>query len=281
MKTIITSLFLIWIILLVQIQSKGQQLIQNDTIWASDTIKIYNDIVVEYPATLTIQPGVYVEFQGNYSIEVAGKIKVIGSAGLPITFNVADTNSFSDTATIAGGWGGIKFIQNQNDTSTLNYCNFYYGKAVQPGTDPLNSSNENLKGGAIYVNGYANVLIENSIFSNNTASFSGGAIWAINSQTLSIRNCIFSKNHVFDIGGGLWVNNVNKIEILNNIFKENIAFRTGDTPLGTYITGGGSALGLGSQTIQLFQVMLFLTIWVQVELFMKHRINVLFTIMQL
>ncbi len=248
MKTIITSLFLIWIILLVQIQSKGQQLIQNDTTWASDTIKIYNDIVVEYPATLTIEPGVYVEFQGNYSIEVTGKFKGIGSAGLPITFNIADTNSFADTATMAGGWGGIKFMQNQNDTSTLSYCNFYYGKAVQPGTDPLNSSNENLKGGAIYVNGYANVLIENCVFSNNTASFSGGAIWAVNSQTLSIRNCIFSKNQVFDIGGGLWVNNVNKIEILNNIFKENIAFRTGDTPLGTYITGGGSALGLGSQT---------------------------------
>ena len=226
----------------------GQQLITSDTTWSSDTIKIYNDIVVQYPATLTIHPGVYVEFQGNYSIEVTGKIKALGSANLPVTFIVADTSSFADTTTLAGGWGGIKFLQNQNDTSILNYCNFSNGKAIQPGSSPLNPYNQDLKGGAIYANGYANILIENSVFSNNMACFSGGAIMAINQQSCVIRNSFFQYNRILADGGAVWINNVTKIDISNNIFTRNKAIRFSETAWGTSVSGAGAAMWLGAQT---------------------------------
>lgn len=213
MKKLTISFLMLWVVFFSKNQTMGQQLIKNDTTWSSDTVKIYNDIIVQYPATLTIHPGVYVAFQGNYNIEVTGKIKALGSANLPVTFTVADTNSFADTTTLAGGWGGIKFLQNQNDTSILNYCNFSNGKAIQPGSSPLNPYNEDLKGGAIYANGYASVLIENSVFSNNMACFSGGAIMVINQQSCVIRNSFFHHNRVLAEGGAVWINSVTKIDI--------------------------------------------------------------------
>lgn len=248
MNRLIIFLIPIWVMLLSQNQAIGQQLITSDTTWSSDTIKIYNDIVVQYPATLTIHPGVYVAFQGNYSIEVTGKIKAVGSANLPVTFTVADTTSFADTTTLAGGWGGIKFLQNQNDTSILNYCNFSNGKAIQPGSSPLNPYNEDLKGGAIYANGYASILIENSVFSNNMACFSGGAIMVINQQSCVIRNSFFHYNRVLAEGGAVWINNVTKIDISNNIFTRNQAIRFSETAWGTMVSGSGSAIWLGAQT---------------------------------
>ncbi|MCK9449940.1 MAG: right-handed parallel beta-helix repeat-containing protein [Bacteroidales bacterium] len=248
MKTLIISLFIICTIFLAQKQSIGQQFIENDTIWSSDTVRIYNDIVVEYPAILTINPGVYVEFQDNYSIDVYGKLIAIGSGKLPIIFTIADTNSFGDTATLAGGWGGIKFLQNQYDTSIINYCHFYYGKAVDPGTNPLTSSNENLKGGAIYCNVYSHLEISNSMFAHNRSIFSGGAVYAINLQSLIIRNNYFISNSTLQYGGALWINKVNKAEVSNNIFRENQAVRFSENAWGTAINGVGAAIWLGAQT---------------------------------
>ncbi|MCK9450026.1 MAG: right-handed parallel beta-helix repeat-containing protein [Bacteroidales bacterium] len=248
MKTLIISLFIICTIFLAQKQSIGQQFIENDTIWASDTVRIYNDIVVEYPATLTINPGVYVEFQDNYSIDIYGKLIAIGSDKLPIIFTIADTNSFGDTATLAGGWGGIKFLQNQYDTSIINYCHFYYGKAVDPGAYPLDPSNENLKGGAIYCNVYSHLEISNSRFAHNRSTFSGGAVYAINLQSLIIRNNYFISNSTLQHGGALWINKVNKAEVSNNIFRENRAVRFSENAWGTAINGNGAAIWLGSQT---------------------------------
>lgn len=118
-----------WILLTISIQSIGQQLIQKDTIWSSDTVRIFNDILLEYPATLSINPGVYLEFQGDYSIEVQGKILALGTEEYPITFTVSDTSDFSNISINAGGWGGIKLLDNSTDTSYFSFCNFSFGKA--------------------------------------------------------------------------------------------------------------------------------------------------------
>jgi hypothetical protein len=141
--------------------------IESDTTWSSDTIMIYNDIIVEYPATLTIESGVYVEFQGNFSIDVFGKIIANGTTNDSIVFSVGDFSQHADTSTMIGGWGGLKFYNNTIDTSYLQYCVFKFGKAVDPGTYWESQTNENHKGGAIYLDEYRNLIIKSSSFINN------------------------------------------------------------------------------------------------------------------
>jgi predicted outer membrane repeat protein len=231
----------------IAIKTTGQQFIENDTVWASDTVRIYNDIVVEYPATLTVNPGVYVEFQDNYSIDIYGKLIAIGSGKLPIIFTIADTNSFGDTATLAGGWGGMKFYNNTIDTSFLQYCVFKYGKAVDPGTYWEELSNNNHKGGAVFLDGYRNLFVNNCLFTNNHANAKGGAIYIKQGYQLVIRDCEFRNNTTYRWGGGVCVESCNNTpEISNNLFHSNIAFFVS---VNGYVHGAGAGLSIHCNSI--------------------------------
>lgn len=215
--------------------------ILTDTTWSSDTIQIYNDVVVEYPATLTIEPGVYVEFQGNYSLSVYGRIKAIGTVSDSIFFTVADTNYFADTATLAGGWGSIKLLENESDTSEFTFCKFSYGKAFSPGNS-VNSRSEKKIGGALYVYDYGNVFVANSFFYYNRANYAGGAIWVKYCSSLKLINNSFIKNQTFQQGGGASIGNCSNAIISNNLFKLNKAFLAFQTSAGTAVTGSGGGL---------------------------------------
>ncbi|MBZ0242297.1 MAG: hypothetical protein K8F24_03700, partial [Bacteroidales bacterium] len=116
------------VLLLCQLVSFSQNLsntyLRYDTIWTTDTVRLSNSIVVESSATLTINPGVFVEFQGNYSIDVFGKIIANGTPNDSIVFTVKDFTHHADTSTKIGGWGGIRLVSNDTDTSVFSYCRF-------------------------------------------------------------------------------------------------------------------------------------------------------------
>ena len=102
-----------------------------NTIWAVDTVKVVGDVTIENGIELSISPGVYVEAQGYYKINVAGKINAIGLPGDTITFTVKDTTGFwYDTLSVAGGWHGIYIIgeDGSSDSSVFKYCKLQYGK---------------------------------------------------------------------------------------------------------------------------------------------------------
>lgn len=160
MKTFIISFILILSLIAPNTQVKGQFTLLNNTVWTTDTVKVYENIVVPQGITLSIQPGVVVEFQGNYSIDVYGKLMAIGTPANRILFTVSDTTMFADTTTLNGGWGSLRFLQNQTDTSVLSYCSFKYGKAVVPGAFWFLGGEDN-KGGAVYANGYKAWLFQN------------------------------------------------------------------------------------------------------------------------
>ena len=105
--------------------------IENDTIWDSDTLLINDNVFIGDSATLTIYPGTIIEFQGYYKIEVNGILSALGKKYDSIHFTINDTTGFSDTATVNGGWGGIRFMERENnDTSYFNYCSFSYVKLL-------------------------------------------------------------------------------------------------------------------------------------------------------
>ena len=53
--------------------------ISEDTVWSAETVRVVGDVTVEDGVTLTIAPGVLVEFQDYYSLAVAGTLLALGS----------------------------------------------------------------------------------------------------------------------------------------------------------------------------------------------------------
>jgi predicted outer membrane repeat protein len=138
---------------------------------------IYDEITIPNDSTLTIEPGVSVEFQGHYALQVQGRLLALGSENDTILFTINDSTGFSDPDTTLGGWNGIRFIDTpqSNDSSRIIFCKLEYGKAVAD-VWHLNA------GGALCVINFDKVLVSNSLINHNiaggllTESPSGGAV---------------------------------------------------------------------------------------------------------
>ena len=70
---------------------------------------VTNAISVANGATLRIQPGVDVIFQGFFNFNIAGTLIAVGSQAAPITFKMNDTTGWYNDLQMAGGWRGIQF----------------------------------------------------------------------------------------------------------------------------------------------------------------------------
>ena len=103
---------------------------------------IQGNILIVKDSTLIIEPGVTVEFQGYYKLNVQGRLLAIGATADTITFTAANTTN---------GWKGIRFdnTHSANDTSKIMYCKIEYGNAT--GGEP------DRYGGGIYI--YSQVII--------------------------------------------------------------------------------------------------------------------------
>jgi len=84
---------------------------------------IQASIMIPNDSTLTIEPGVTVNFQGTYKMYVQGRVIAIGTATDTIIFTATDTTN---------GWRGIRFDNTPatNDSSKFFYCKLQYGKAT-------------------------------------------------------------------------------------------------------------------------------------------------------
>jgi len=197
--------------------------ITQNTIWNADTVKVNCNITVDDGSTLEITSGTHIEFQGHYKIDVQGRLLAEGEENSLITFTINDTTGFADTSIVAGGWSGIRFDETPttNDTSKFAYCKFEYGKA--------STESSQKAGGAIFVNHYSKLTIDNSVFSNNMASgsySSAGAVYITNTSDPVIKNCLFFNNTVkgpYYGGGGAICVSASSPTIHNNKFFNNIA----------------------------------------------------------
>lgn len=149
------------------------------TVWDKDTIVISCNVIVPEHKTLTILPGTVVLFTGGNSISVYGTLNAEGTDQDSIDFIIHDTSG------IYSHWGGIDFYRNSlEDTSKLTCCNMNYSYNFRIESDKVVVSNCNFdhcygsNGGAIYIIN-SSPLIENCVFTNNSASNTGGAISCI------------------------------------------------------------------------------------------------------
>ncbi len=192
-------------------------------LWAHDgsPYLVQDNITVPDGATLAIDPGVTVEFQGHFSLFVQGRLLAEGSSADTILFTIHDTTGFHDPASTDGGWYGIRFDNTPltNDTSRLSHCTLEYGKAVGDAWS-LNA------GGAICAVNFGKISISHCLFRFNSAGGSydeapaGGAIHLAWSG-ISIKSSTFMHNKARD-GGAIQVHESEPV-FAGNTFTYNTA----------------------------------------------------------
>jgi len=223
-------------------------------LWNADTIKVTGDIFLPSGASLLIEAGVVVQFQGYFGFTVEGNLQALGLADVPVIFTVNDTTGNHNMYVPDGGWRGIIIIaENEEDNiiASFEYCHFEYAKTWEGDTisdggavyisGPVAANfryctffynRAFLSGAGIYFNG-ASPLIENCHFIGNKAGHLpvqenvygyGGGICGLNTKAIIRRN-VFFDNWSSGLGGGLSIDTGDPI-IENNIFKGN------DSPLG-------------------------------------------------
>ena len=186
---------------------------------------VQGDIEIPDDSTLVIEPGVVVEFQGHYELNIQGMLLAIGTESDTIHFTVNDTTGFHNPDTNLGGWEGIKIIDpdTTNDSTKIIYCKLEYGKAVGP-VWSLNA------GGALTILNFDKVRIENCLFNKNSAGGdttdipTGGAIHLAWSD-VKLSGNTFSNNRAVS-GGAIKCHDSDPV-FSNNIFINNYALEGG------------------------------------------------------
>ncbi|MBL0358630.1 MAG: right-handed parallel beta-helix repeat-containing protein [Chitinophagaceae bacterium] len=151
---------------------------------------IQGNITIPNGNVLTIQPGVTVSFQGNFKLQVSGRLQAVGNGTDSIRFTAANT---------ATGWQGIRFdnVAAANDSSRIAFASIQHGLARL------------MNGAGIYINNSQKIAVYNSSISNCTAQAGyGGGIYIASSNCV-IRNNTISYNHSYS--GGLHIQNANPL----------------------------------------------------------------------
>ncbi|WP_075591304.1 T9SS type A sorting domain-containing protein [Labilibacter marinus] len=164
--------FLISLIALIALSLNAQTnvsgVISTNSTWqkVNSPYIVVGNVMVQTNITLTIEPGVEIKFDGNYLIQVNGKLIAQGTSSNLISFKSNKTNA------TPGSWGSIYFSDGSSTESSIDYCNFEHGGSNK-GTIICNefiTINEtaitNSNSAAIYISrGFANIT--NSTFKDN------------------------------------------------------------------------------------------------------------------
>ena len=216
--------------------NSGNYEITTNTTWSDPIYHIKDDIDITDGATLTISGGVQLIFFDDLSNQLnpptSGDLGVLNQTGIfilnkegSLIVNGTQNQLVTFTAnSISLGWEGIIFDDViKNPYSEINYSIIEYVKKTLPACGPSIVAD-----GAIFINDFNNITIQNCIIRNNTISKRGGGIFVAMEAGLSVG----SPN--------------GQINILSNHIYNNTAKKGGGICL---FTGGNP---LGDQTIRPF-----------------------------
>jgi hypothetical protein len=195
------------------LNGKAQTIVPGGYVYGTWTLAgspylIQGSLEVPNDSTLTIQPGVTVNFQGHYKLIVLGRLLAIGTQTDSIFFTASNTTT---------GWYGIRFDSTtaNNDTSKISYCDLQWGIANGTGYDAA--------GGAFMFNYFSKAIVSNCLIKNDFH-------WAISCNNGS--SPVISSNIISYCSYG-GINSVGSPNISGNI----ISYNSGEG-----ISGGASRL---------------------------------------
>lgn len=146
---------------------------------------ITGDVTVPGGSDISIEPGVHIFFNGNVALFVDGTLHAIGTE--------SDSITFARTQPSGPGWEGIRFWE-ANSGSEIAYAVIESANS-SGGTYPDNY------GGGVFIRSTDNVIIRNSTFRENVASF-GGAIYTAVSN-VEIHHNVFESNQAGAFGSAI------------------------------------------------------------------------------
>jgi hypothetical protein len=173
--------------------------ITSDETWDADLVRVVGDVFVEDGVVLTIAPGTRVEFEDYYRLQVRGTLDARGRPDRQIVFTTDEPAAFALDASRTGCWNGIRFDGTlaRNEPSRLAYCVLEYSKAVG-GAGPHPRC-----GGALSVEGYAGVELENCILRDNLADW-GGALFLYRQANARIAGSLIARNHALQNAAAIY-----------------------------------------------------------------------------
>lgn len=231
-----------------------------DTTWSSVAAPyvIQANVAVERGATLTIEPGVQVQFAGAYTLNIIGTLIASGTAQKNIVFTAQDNNGVAARLMFTGDDAVFQADGVYKSGSILDYAVVEkiggpatFGAVMLSGTSPYIRNcvirNNNASGIYAYLI-TGNLRLEDNVIENNSAMHGGGlfvltqpkAIVTIRGNT--IRNNAVSGDSGSSGGGAFVTAQGATANITSNIVRNNQAS----------FSGGGMALnGLGTHSFVL------------------------------
>jgi len=153
--------------------------ITKDTTWTltGSPYRVVKDVVVDAGVTLTIEPGVRVEFADGSSLVVEGSLYAVGAADRIINFTSSRVDPFP------GSWGTIKFIGSENELFKMNFCAVSFatqGVTIESlGRVVIEKSEfSNISGNGIQITGPSNIIVKDVVIKlcKNGISASGTSL---------------------------------------------------------------------------------------------------------
>ncbi|MFH1998778.1 MAG: right-handed parallel beta-helix repeat-containing protein [Planctomycetota bacterium] len=190
--------------------------VSTDTLWEADKVKVIGDVIVENGVTLTIAPGVIVEFQDYYGIAIQGRLLAVGTPASRIVFTTDDPGSFAINAEHTGCWSGLRFhdTPETNGMSRLECCILEYSKATFSSRDAYPYG-----GGAISLYNFSKLVVSRCILRNNVAA-NGGALFLYRNANALIEGNLIVDNHALENAAAIYCS-YSFPEIVNNTVANN------------------------------------------------------------
>jgi hypothetical protein len=213
--------------------------ISTDTVWATavGTYVVTCDVQVLPTVTLTVEPGVAVQFEhAGDDLIVSGTLQAAGTEVAPVVLQPL-------SGTVPGSWGRVAFLA--GSAGTLEHAVLEYGGqqdgllyVASDGVQVLNSVVRHSADRGIVVDGASPLISGTQILSNSTV-YDGGGIYILSGSPTIQENTIAGNSSLEWYGGGLYNESGSPI-IRDNTFQDNSA------PSG----GGAIYKWKGSGTIQ-------------------------------
>ena len=193
-----------------------------DTTWIAGNIYAINScvVVVSSGATLSLEPGVVVQFGGlSTGLIIEGNLSAVGTSSAPVVFTSSYDNSDSGGSNTAkpGDWWGI--VLREGSSAAFDYTHIRYAGSDTCVGDFADPNNNSCYNGAQLDVRKASLSMDHSVISSGETT---GLFLRGEGLTSSVQNTLFENNSsddttAFNLGAAIQQTTINMQPTYNNL----------------------------------------------------------------